>query len=198
MQFPNRIQVAMLFDRKIDALEAGVRDFARIEEMKTGATFNVPETNPGKFYRLFNGDEELMLTFEYIDGPANPDAFRGALSSPVVGILTPDIRDRIAQTGSHVLLEASHGVLSGVENNPEIASFLGTIGRGPAGATPRQRPTQPRVPRSRTLIITSTLSCSVPSGSGGRPTISTWSAGTSVSLPVSTWKKWWCGWVVES
>lgn len=138
MKFPNRLQVAMLFEGRFDALEAAVRDFARIEEMKSGATFNVPETNPGHFYRLFNGDEELMLTFEYIEGPANEAAFRGALSSPMVGLLTPDIRARIARTGSHVLLEVSHGVLGGVAENPEIAGFLNDIGREPDGATQEQ------------------------------------------------------------
>ena len=138
MQFPNRVQVAMLFEQSIDWLEAAVRDFARIEEMKTGTTFNVPENKPGTFYRLFNGDEELMLTFEYLEGPANPAAFRGALSSPMVGMLTPDIRERIERTGSHLLLEVSHGVLGGVEANPEVAGFLEQIGRGPDGATQEQ------------------------------------------------------------
>jgi len=138
MLYPNRIQAAMLFDRPLDCLEAAVRDFARVEEMKTGATFNVPETNPGRFYRLFGGDEELMLTFEYIEGPAMEGAFRGALSSPLVGMLTPDIRDRIANTRSHVLLEVSHGVLGGVESDPKIASLLETIGREPDGATQEQ------------------------------------------------------------
>lgn len=138
MLYPNRIQAAMLFDHPLDCLEAAVRDFARVEEMKSGTTFNVPETNPGRFYRLFNGDEELMLTFEYIEGPALEQAFRGALSSPVVGMLTPDIRDRIANTRSHILLEVSHGVLGGVENDPRIASFLETIGRESDGATQEQ------------------------------------------------------------
>lgn len=138
MLYPNRIQVAMLFETSIDCLEAAVRDFARVEQMKSGATFNVPETNPGRFYRLFNAAEELMLTFEYVEGPAMQQAFRGALSSPIVGLLTPDIRQRLAASRSHVLLEVSHGVLGGVESKPEIASLLETIGRGPDGATQEQ------------------------------------------------------------
>lgn len=138
MQFPNRLQVAMLFDKPLEFLEEAVRDFARVEEMKSGATFNVPETSPGRFYRLFNGDEELMLTFECIEGPANEDPFRGALSSPFTGMMAPDIRDRIALTRSHILLEASHGVLGGVESDPKIAGFLQEIGRGPEGTTQEQ------------------------------------------------------------
>lgn len=138
MQFPNRIQSVLLFDRPIEVLEAVVRDFARIEEMKTGATFNVPETKPDRFYRLFNGDEELMLTFEYIDGPANSEAFRAALGSPITGMLCSDIRERIARTGSHILLEVSHGVIGGAAENPEVVQLLQTIGRGPDGATQEQ------------------------------------------------------------
>jgi hypothetical protein len=138
MQYPNRLQACLLFDRPFDALEAAVRDFARIEEMKTGATFNVPETNPDRFYRLFNGREELMLTFECVDGPANAEAFRGALSSTVTGIVTPDIRERIARTRSHVLVEVSHGVLGGVENNAKIAAMFENIGMPKAGATQAQ------------------------------------------------------------
>lgn len=138
MQYPNRLQAALMFEAPFGALEAAVRDFARIEEMKSGAVFNVPETNPGKFYRLFNGTEELMLTFEYVEtGPVH-GAFRGALSSAITGILTPDIRERLARARSHVIVEVSHGVLGGVENNPKIASFLETIGREREGATQKQ------------------------------------------------------------
>ncbi len=138
MKYPNRLQTALLFDHPHDILEAAVRDFARIEEMKSGAIFNVPETNPGKFYRLFNGSEELMLTFEYIDGPANPDVFAAALSSTVTGLLCPDIRERIARSRSHILLEVSHGVMGGVENDPKIAEMFQQIGVKQAGATREQ------------------------------------------------------------
>ncbi|MEL7218016.1 MAG: hypothetical protein AAGK01_06255 [Pseudomonadota bacterium] len=132
MQYPNRIQAALMFDERIDILEAAVRDFAKVEEMKTGSTFNVPESNPGTFYRLF-GSGELMLTFEYIEGPANPDAFRGSLSSSVTGILCPDIRQRLERSKSHILVEASHGALGGVEEDPKIAAMFKEIGRRPSG-----------------------------------------------------------------
>ncbi len=138
MQFPNRLQSVLLFDAPIDVLEKAVRDFARIEEMKSGATFNVPETNPGVFYRLYNGSEELMMTFEYIAAPTNPDVFRASLSSMITGILTPDIRDRIAKTRSHIIIEVSHGVLGGVEENPQIAEMLESLGQAPAGNTQEQ------------------------------------------------------------
>lgn len=138
MLYPNRLQAALLFDRPIRDLEAIVRDFARIEGMRSGAQFNIPEANPGLFYRLFGGAEELMITFEYLDRPASAEAFRGALSSPFNGIATPDIRDRIIRSQTHILLEVSHGVMGGVEDDPQIAAFLSQLGRPKEGATQAQ------------------------------------------------------------
>lgn len=134
MQYPNRLQAVLLFEKPFGALEEAVRDFARVEEMKSGAVFNVPETNPGRFYRLFSAAEELMLTFEYIDGPANSNVFRGALSSAITGILTPDIRDRIAKANCHIIVEASHGVLGEVQSDPKFAELFKTAGIPKAGA----------------------------------------------------------------
>jgi len=138
MQFPNRIQAALVFDERIDILETVVRDFAKVEEMKTGTTFNLPESNPGKFYRLYGSTDELMLTFEYVEGPANPDAFRGPLSSAVTGIVCPDIRQRLERSKSHILVEVSHGVMGGVTDDPKIASFLKQLEVGQDGASREQ------------------------------------------------------------
>jgi len=135
MLYPNRIQAALLFDRPVRDLEAIVRDFTRVEAMKSGASFNVPEANPGKFYRLFNGAEELMLTFEYMDGPANFGAFGAALSSSFTRLATPDMPDRIVRTRSHILVEASHGVMAGVEDDPKIAAMFAELGMPKAGAS---------------------------------------------------------------
>jgi hypothetical protein len=138
MLHPNRLQAALLFDRPVRELDDIVRDFARIEAMKTGANFNIPESNPGRFHRLFNGAEELMLTFEYCDGPASFDAFRGALSSPFVGLACPDIRSRVTRAHSHILLEVSHGVMAGAEEDPKIAAMFAQLGMPKAGATQAQ------------------------------------------------------------
>jgi hypothetical protein len=138
MLYPNRLQAALLFDRPLDSLEDIMRDFTRIEGMKSGAAFNIAESDPGRFHRLFSGAEELMLTFEYLEGPANAEAFRGALSSSYTGIVTPDIRDRLNRTRSHILLEVSHGVLGGVDEDPKIAAMFAQIGRPREGATQAQ------------------------------------------------------------
>lgn len=121
MQFPILLQSVLLFDAPIDILEAAVRDFARVEEMKTGAIFGVPETRPGRFYRLANADEQLMLTAEYVHGPANEGTFKNALGSAITGLLAPDIRDRIAKTRSHIILEVSHTAQGENETDDEPA-----------------------------------------------------------------------------
>lgn len=138
MQFPNRLQSVLLFDAPIDVLEGAVRDFARIEEMKSGATFGVPETRPGRLYRLQNSDEDLVLTFEYFDGPANPDAFRGALGSMITEMCTPDIRDRLAKTRSHLIIEIHHGAPGEFEGQEELNATRGGADLGGAGATAEQ------------------------------------------------------------
>lgn len=138
MLYPNRLQAALMFDRPMRDLEAIMRDFVRIEGMKSGASFKISEANPGRFYRLFSVDENLLLTFEYCDGPANAQSFRGALSSSFTGLATPDIRSRLARTHSHILLEVSHGVLADVDDDPKIAALFADIGYPSSGATQTQ------------------------------------------------------------
>lgn len=123
MLFPNEIQAALLFDRRVDCLEAAVRSFMRIEEARSGAKFNVPEAKPGVFYRLFGGGE-LMITLEYVDHPANPAVFEQALASAVTGLICPDIRQRLVTSRSHVLINVSHGVFG---NDPQIHQLLSQL-----------------------------------------------------------------------
>lgn len=138
MQYPNRVQAALLFDRPVDDLEAIMRSFMRIEGMRSGAQFHLSGDKPGRFYHLYAADEELTVTFEYCDRPAAADLFRPALSSPYTGLVTPDIRDRIARGDTHILCEVSHGVFAGVEDDPKIAAMFEQIGRPRAGATQAQ------------------------------------------------------------
>jgi hypothetical protein len=127
-----------MFDGPVDHLEAIMRDYMRIEGMRSGAHFHLSEQNPGRFYRLFAGTEELMVTLEYMIGPCDERHFQGPLASPYTGIVTPDIRSRIARTYGHVILEVSHGVMAGVEDKPEIAAMFEAIGRPRSGATREQ------------------------------------------------------------
>lgn len=138
MLYPNRIQAALLFDRPVRDLEAMMQQFMRIEGMRSGAEFYLSEANPGRFYRLYCGSEELMVTLEYLDRPCDAALFGPALSSPLTGIVTPDIRDRIARAYGHVLLEVRHGVFAGIEEDPKIAAMFAELGRPRSGATREQ------------------------------------------------------------
>jgi len=129
MQFPNEIQAALLFDRPFRALEAVVRSFLRLEQMQGREAFNVSEANPGMFYRLF-GQDDLMITLEYMAQPADLSLFQKALASTLTGILCPDARQRLTGNRSHVLVTVSHGVLG---SSPEVAQMMAEIGRPPEG-----------------------------------------------------------------
>lgn len=133
MQFPNGIQAALLFPGTMRDLESVVRSVLRIFEAR-GTKFNVPEANPHKFYRLFGGDE-LMITLEYLEQPANLAVFEQPLASPVTKIVTPDISQRLATHRSHVLIHVSHGVLGGLDADTKFASLFEQIGMRREGAS---------------------------------------------------------------
>ncbi|MDJ0979786.1 MAG: hypothetical protein QNI87_14775 [Erythrobacter sp.] len=127
MKFPNRIQAALLLDARFEGLDAVTRDFARIVEMKSGATFNVSEHRPGAFARLVGGGEDLILTFEYVESPASPQLFANALASPVTTLRVPDMKARIEFARSHIALEVAHGAFAAVGEEARMASTFATL-----------------------------------------------------------------------
>lgn len=138
MLHPNRNQTALLYERSVRDCEAITRDFIRIEGMRSNAQFQISHAEQGRFYRLFDATEELMVTIEYCDRPCDPRLFEGSLASSYNRIITPDIRERVARGYGHILLEVTHGVTGGVEETPEIAAMLKAIGRPLSGATQAQ------------------------------------------------------------
>jgi len=128
MKYPNTMQAALLLDARSDRLDAIVSDFARVFEMKSGASFNTVEHKPGTFLRLFGGGDELMLTFEYVDAPPKHEVFAQAIGSPVTAALCPDMPNRLIRAQAMVLLEVSHGAMGGVEEDPKFASMFEQLG----------------------------------------------------------------------
>lgn len=124
MRFPNEVQAALLFDQPFRNLESVVRSFIRLEQMQGRLPFNVSEAKPGVFYRLF-GQDELMITLEYMGGPAEMAVFQQALGSTVTGLLSPDIRQRLTSSRSHVLINVSHGVLG---SSPDVMKLISELG----------------------------------------------------------------------
>lgn len=101
------LQCILLFDRRVDDLDAIVRDFARIEEMKTRAIFNVEEHKPDSLARLTNADEAISLTFESRTTPPDRARFQQALALPITAQLIPDAAALMAQTAATITLEVT-------------------------------------------------------------------------------------------
>lgn len=136
MKYPNQLQVALLFDRRVSSLEKAVRFFLHLEEARDGHRYNVPEAKPNVFYRLFGADE-LMITFEYVDRPIAAEAFAKTLASPITRQMSPDVDQLLKKHRTHVLINISHGVLGGVEENPGIAAMLAQLGMRPGASLPQ-------------------------------------------------------------
>ncbi|MEO1731100.1 MAG: hypothetical protein AAFR64_10200 [Pseudomonadota bacterium] len=128
MKYPNRVQAVILLETRFEGLDAVVRDFERIIEMKSGATFTTSEHRPGAYVRLFGGGEDLALTFEYVEGPPDLSLFQTALASPVTSILCPDMDDRVKLTANHILLDVAHGPLGVVDGQQPIAALIEQLG----------------------------------------------------------------------
>ena len=137
MQFPNDNQCALLLARPTNALETIVRSFLSLMEAKEGVRFNVPESNPGRFYRLFGADE-MMITFELVPNPGKMELFQQVLQSSMTGMMCPDVRARLAAHQAMILINVSHGTLGSVANDPQIAAMLQQIGMPQEGASLRQ------------------------------------------------------------
>ncbi|MFM9853320.1 MAG: hypothetical protein ACKVOJ_11025 [Sphingomonadaceae bacterium] len=120
MKYPRTIQSVLLFDRPINHLESIAQTFMHLEQAGGRGRYNIPEANPGTFYRLFGGDE-LMITLELMDEPAKTSALAASLSSAVTQIMCADMADHIAAHRSHILINVSHGALG---DSPEIARLL--------------------------------------------------------------------------
>ncbi len=122
MQYPNRIQAALLLDTPLEGLDAVTRDLARVFEMKTGSRLTISEHHPGAFMRLFDSADSLMLTFEYLGTAPEPGVFTSALASAVTTIYAPDMAERVRRARGMILLEVSHGVLGEPETHPALAA----------------------------------------------------------------------------
>jgi len=127
MKFPNNQQVALLLESDPCDLQAIVEAFRRVCEAKYGWKFNVPEVNPGVFYRLFGG-ASIMATFELIQKPGDPAVFQQALNSNFTGVGCPDVRERLMRHKAMVLVTIGHGVMGGVMSDPKFANLFASVG----------------------------------------------------------------------
>lgn len=127
MHFPNNQQVALLLPDGDCDLGAIVSSFQSLCQAKFGWQFNIPEANPGLYYRLFGG-REVMATFELLRNPGNPEVFAQALGSPFTTMTCPDMGKRVMLHRAMILITISHGVMGGVMNDPQFAGLFASIG----------------------------------------------------------------------
>ncbi|MEL6211519.1 MAG: hypothetical protein AAFR44_15330, partial [Pseudomonadota bacterium] len=105
----------MLFEGQFDALDALVRDFTRITELKSGLIFasagsaagtgSVSSTRGEDTVRLASASDHMTVSFSHIAAPPPIEPFEGALASAITGILNPKMRERLASARTHLLLE---------------------------------------------------------------------------------------------
>lgn len=127
MQFPNQLQVALIFDRPLSDFDHVAGRCAAMLEIIYGQPFNAVERKPDAFFRYFGGDE-LMVTLEHVDRPPSMAMFEQPLGSVVTGLLCPDVRSRLNRSVAMILIDVSHGVLGGAAQEPKLAAFLDSVG----------------------------------------------------------------------
>lgn len=122
MKYPTDIQVAILFDRPVADLAAMVETFLVSESHTSGARYNLVEQRSGTYYAMY-GSNELMVSFEYLDRPADAQVFAQALASPVTRLMCPEAADAIARHRHHLLISVQHGAMGGAEIQQMLAQM---------------------------------------------------------------------------
>ncbi|MFM5923049.1 MAG: hypothetical protein ACKOPG_02530 [Novosphingobium sp.] len=122
MLYPTELQVAVLFDQAVTRLAEVVQAFTEADRAHSGTQYNLIEQRPGSYYALY-GDNELMISFEWIDRPADAAVFHPALQSPITRLMFPDAARVIANHDSHILINVQHGAMGGGEVQRMLAEM---------------------------------------------------------------------------
>lgn len=129
MQFPNDIQCALMFERAAPDLDAVLNRFIQVEAMTSGVHYNPLEARSGAYHQLF-GSNDLMVTLEYLDRPADMAVFRGALSSTVTKLMFPDVGEVLERHRSHILINIRSGAMPDMAELTKLMSDLGMPQQG--------------------------------------------------------------------
>ncbi len=129
MQFLDKVQSAILLDRNGIALDSIHKSFIINDLVHNNVQYTTVVNRPGFF--ALRGNNELLVTVEFIDRPAEPQVFAQALRSGFNRlVLCPDIEDRLRRHRSHLLINVSHGMLS-----DPVKSLMETVGVAARGAS---------------------------------------------------------------
>ncbi|MCC6926499.1 hypothetical protein [Novosphingobium sp.] len=122
MRYPSDVQVAVLYDREVTQLRQIVTMFLEHEQRDHGVRYNPIEIKEDCFYQYF-GTNDLMITFEHVQGQASAAAFAQTLASPVTRLTVPEAEGIIASHRSHVLINVSHSAMGGREIQAMLAQM---------------------------------------------------------------------------
>ncbi len=120
--YPTEIQVALLFDRQIRSLDELVQTFIDSDTKENGTQYRLVEQKSTNYY-LFYGSNEQMISFEYINAPAQAAVFQQAVDSPVTRLMCPNATDAIVSHRSHILINVQHGAMGGGEIQQMLAKM---------------------------------------------------------------------------
>jgi hypothetical protein len=108
-QFPNFVQVCLLFDRDAPLdLEALIARF--LAEERPVDYSRVFDTKPGQFYRLYS-QRQVMVTVEHVPQRADVAKFEIPLTVPLNAARADDLRQRIDAHRNMLLVNVNHGPL---------------------------------------------------------------------------------------
>lgn len=131
----NLIQSCLLYDQAEPiALVALIQAFLKAERNAHGYEYRVMNGNGQRldmddeslFVQLVGGaNDDVVITVEWANQPANPRALAGSLASAYTTMVTaPDALARLTRHRGHLLIGAQHGVIPDI---PELRSLLGQL-----------------------------------------------------------------------
>ncbi|MFN0193010.1 MAG: hypothetical protein ACKVP5_13715 [Aestuariivirga sp.] len=128
--YPPNIQTCLLFDtpRAVSA-KVVASSFADVEARLSGTRYNPLEVNGDAFVRLY-GTNDMMITIERIDGPANATVFAGTLNSGFTRLALPDSPQLVARHASHMLVNVHHGAIPPMDALEKLMGEIGMTAQG--------------------------------------------------------------------
>lgn len=115
-----KMEAAVLLGESFGELQAILRDFTRIAQMKSGTQFAIHEERPEFLVRLSHEQSGLHLAFEYQPGPPPAETYSSALASPASSARCPDIGRRVSAALG--LLTCSVELGESLANSPDETS----------------------------------------------------------------------------
>ncbi len=120
--YTNQFQAVVLFDGKKPIHPSLSLGRSRGELLEMGLPLNI--TQESSDFALMMGANDLFVTIQYHDHPAEAAVMTPSLGSPYIGMISPDAAARLERHDSHAIVEVRQGVMPDM---PELSSFLDKI-----------------------------------------------------------------------